>query len=210
LRPYLAIESKARPANVSGTLEELVPFKHGARVAVIAALDGSPEFSRHWYSLRARGVNGRPPELRAEAKDRRFYEFCSERFRTTGAHVLETTRQRDANGVCDHSRPYQDACLATIATEERRREALIAAFRLRTGLATHNEACRLPWDDQLHARIAIGQSWAEAVLCLAHACRGDIVVSPSFAMTFESEAERRLLVAADVNVGPIQGDAGAT
>jgi hypothetical protein len=195
-RTYLAIEAVADPA---GVVKALTGLAERARVAqqcaVLAALDGSPEYSRECFRTAAGAA-------RAEAKDATFYRLCHPTLALHGGAVLgPPPGSGEAVGLPRH---YQDGCAAAFATAPK---ALAAALHLHRALAACNEAEDRPVYERLYARVAIGPSWAAAVRCLPLAWRGEVVVAPECLEQLGGCPEAKslgleLLFAAGVRVGP--------
>jgi hypothetical protein len=200
-RPYLAIEAESDPGALADALQEL----HGAAgaqttTALLAVLDGAPEYSRQCF--RTPSSNG-AAVTRVEAKDVRFWRFCSSTFALHGGSLLGKVSPSASNGAAV-PRPYQDGCAVAFAEAAK---AVAAALHLQRVLASCNEEEDRAWPERLHARVALGPSWESAVRCLCLAWRGETVVAPEILQKLGRSSEatslaQDLLFAAGVRVGP--------
>lgn len=204
-RHYLAIAAEAEPTDLANELGQLAARLRPAnqtRAAVVALLDGSPEYGRQLFL--AQFSNGLAGKL--EAKDAPFYELCYHTFSLHGGTVLfEGNTPPNHNGsVLVPPRKYQDGCAVAFAQPVK---AVAATLHLARTLAALNEEENRPWPQRLHCRVAIGGSWIAAVRCLPNAYRGEIVIDQECWRSFNVAGQavspaQELLFAAGVRIGP--------
>jgi len=180
LRPYLAIRAKSEPNGTAKMLEG--QFPSAGKMVLIACLDGSPEFSRHWYTTYQKAANGTPLEAKIDGKDAAFYRLCRE----TLSYLM-------AKVAAPESRLFQDSCLALFETG-RLHDTLLAAFSLRNVLNEFNDSKNLRWEDRFHARLAIGPNWSSSIRCLPFSRRDDIVIDHHSLMALEPDAMKQRLL----------------
>jgi hypothetical protein len=201
LRPYIAIEAKANPMQLAADLasiEASLKLHTSTQTRLIAVLDGAPEFSRFCH-LTFTG-NPWPPEQVIDAKDTLFYKFCYSSFCLHGGVILDQEPCSLNWMVPSKPRRYQDGCAVAFPATVSLPEVLAAALRLGRVLSSYNTEQHIPWTDQLHARVSLSSSWAQAVRYLPDAWRNEIVIDPD-SLTALEPGYQELCRAAGVKPG---------
>jgi hypothetical protein len=192
LLPYLAICSVTEGHRWAGELEREAPLGGTNGVGFAATLDGAPEFSRSMY--RRHRANCVDPKVIVESKDGAFLHFCKPICAMFGADLVRMNRpshRREAD-----SRSFQDAALAAFWNRDGSTgvcRALSAGLLLLRSLAQHNvEKCR-SWQDELHARIVIAESWDRVLSWKSNTRRDEIAIDASLFRNLDSDLKTVLL-----------------
>jgi len=201
LRPYLAIEVAAEPKGLVNTLQRAQRSQAG-KTFLIAVLDGAPEAGRAAYRRHLRGeVAGDPSPSDTEPKDDLFYRLC---YTSCCLYLGVLVDQEPCSIKAMKSlkpRTYQDGCAVAFPAKAPLHHAVTAAARLLRVLSNYNIEKHLSWKEQLHARVSIGSSWEQAVCCLPHAERDEIVIA-SECLDGLDATYRQLCLATGARPGP--------